>query len=131
MENKKFVAFFLLLCGTPVLAINNYDDPQKLLSYMDQALTPELDILRITSKISLDDHLIFEFKMRGESLHAKQDKYIFYILHMVRLCTTHPGQQKWWEIVIMLKHTSHTEKDDHKELANRFTIQPTSDAFHA
>ena len=71
MENKKFVTFFLLLCSTPVLAINNYDDPQKLLSYMDQALTPELDILHVTSVISLDDHLIFEVKMRGESLHAK------------------------------------------------------------
>ncbi len=81
-ENKIPATIFLLLCGTPVLAMNNYDDPRKLLTYMDQALTPELDILRVTTKISLDDHLIFEVKVRGESLHAKQDEYI--LLHIAQ-----------------------------------------------
>ncbi len=30
----------------------------------------------------------------------------------------------------MLKHTSHAEKDSHEELAKRFMIRPTSEAFH-
>ena len=57
----------LVLTGiSPVSAMNIYDDPRILLSYMDRSLAPEQDILRVTANVTPDNHLVFQVKTRGE-----------------------------------------------------------------
>jgi hypothetical protein len=67
---------FIMLAGIgPVFAMSNYDDPRMLLSFKDKSLTPELDILRVKVKVSLDNQLIFEVKTRGERINGETGDY--------------------------------------------------------
>ncbi len=60
------LVIFVLTGISPVSAMNIYDDPRTLLSYMDRSLTPEQDILRVTVNVTPDNHLVFQVKTRGE-----------------------------------------------------------------
>lgn len=66
----------LVLTGvSPVSAMNIYDDPRILLSYMDRSLTPEQDILRVTANVTPDNHLVFQVKTRGEQSGGENSDY--------------------------------------------------------
>ena len=70
-------AVILLLAAAPgVLAMNNYDDPRMILSYMDKSLPGARDILRVTTSISNDDELIFRVKTRAEAKKATSGDYL-------------------------------------------------------
>lgn len=60
------LVIFVLTGISPVSAMNIYDDPRILLSYMDRSLTPEQDILRVTVNVTPDNHLVFQVMARGE-----------------------------------------------------------------
>ena len=60
------LVIFVLTGISPVSAMNIYDDPRILLSYMDRSLTPDRDILRVTVNVTPDNHLVFQVKARGE-----------------------------------------------------------------
>ena len=59
------MALCLLCAAPPCLAMNNYDDPRVILSYMDKSLPGAQDILRVTTAIS-GDRLVFQVKTREQ-----------------------------------------------------------------
>lgn len=132
MKIKTFIAIFLLLCATPALSMNNYDDPRKLLSYMDQSLTPALDILRITTKITPENQLIFQVNMRGKSNDLPQNEYILlHITHGDIYALLIPVNQNSPESVILLKQASDTDTYTRMGLAKDFEKQPNPATFQA
>lgn len=57
-------------------------DPRTIVSFMDKALSPELDILSVSADISPDDHLVFQVKTRGERTEGEAGDYMLLrILH--------------------------------------------------
>ena len=60
------LVIFVLTGISPVSAMNIYDDPRILLSYMDRSLAPEQDILRVTVNVTPDNYLVFQVMARGE-----------------------------------------------------------------
>lgn len=57
-------------------------DPRTIVSFMDKALSPELDILSVTTDISPDNHLVFQVKTRGERVEGAAANYLLLrILH--------------------------------------------------
>ena len=74
------LVIFVLTGISPVSAMNIYDDPRILLSYMDRSLAPEQDILRVTVNVTPDNHLVFQVKARGEqSGGEKNDHFLLRI----------------------------------------------------
>ena len=74
------VSFFLITA--PVSAMQIEADPRIIISFMDNSLPPELDILRVTTDVSEDNHLIFQVKTKGERVSGKNSDYILLnILH--------------------------------------------------
>ena len=55
----------LLLMAGPAPAMRIDADPRAILSFMDKSLSPELDILRVTTDISPENHLVFQVKTKG------------------------------------------------------------------
>ncbi|ADJ29720.1 hypothetical protein [Nitrosococcus watsonii] len=74
-KNIALTVFFMLAGIAPVFAMSNYDDPRILPSFKDKALPSELDILRVKTKISADNQLIFEVKTRGERTNGENGDY--------------------------------------------------------
>ena len=68
--------FFMLMAALPGIAMNNYDDPRIVLSYMDKDLDPARDILRLHTDISDEQQLVFQVKMRGEGESASRGDYV-------------------------------------------------------
>ncbi|MCP5246522.1 MAG: hypothetical protein H6937_11490 [Burkholderiales bacterium] len=62
-------SFFLI--SSPVSAMQIVADPRIIISFMDNSLPPELDILRVTTDVSEDNHLIFQVQTRGERINGK------------------------------------------------------------
>jgi hypothetical protein len=57
-------------------------DPRTIVSFMDKALSPELDILSVATDISPDNHLVFQVKTRGEREQGEvADHLLLRILH--------------------------------------------------
>jgi len=65
-----------LLLAAPGLAMNGYDDPRVVLSFMDRSLQAAHDILRLTTRISGDEELVFQVKLRGEVAQTRGDEYV-------------------------------------------------------
>ncbi|MDG2335197.1 MAG: hypothetical protein P8Q97_13305 [Myxococcota bacterium] len=63
----------LLAMAQPGLAMNNYDNPRVILSYMDKSLDGPRDILRVTTAISAEGQLTFQIKTR-EGKYSPQDE---------------------------------------------------------
>ena len=71
------VGWLIALIGaSPCLAMNNYDDPRVVLSYMDQSIEPARDILRLTTDASEGGGLVFQVKMRGDGSEAGHQDYL-------------------------------------------------------
>ena len=84
------VSFFLITA--PVSAMQIEADPRIIISFMDNSLPPELDILRVTTDVSEDNHLIFQVQTKGERVSGKNSDYILLnILH-----------EKTYELIILL-----------------------------
>lgn len=129
MKTRLIIAFLLLLHTTPVLSMNNYDDPRKLLSFMDQSLAAELDILRVTTKVSAQNDLVFQVKMRGESAHVDKDIYILlHITHGDTYALLVPVN-KDDKVLMMLKQIPVAEKESRIELAREFIKQDIPAGF--
>ena len=65
----------LLSVASPCFAMNNYDDPRVILSYMDKSLLGAQDILRVTTTIS-DDRLVFQVKTREQAQLPGENDYL-------------------------------------------------------
>ena len=59
------ITALLLLAATSVNAMEINLDPRSIISSRDNSLSPELDILRVTTDISNDDQLLFRIRNRG------------------------------------------------------------------
>lgn len=60
----------------PVSAMQIEADPRTITSFLDKSLTPELDILSVTTNISPENNLVFQVKMRGEQIDNKNNDYL-------------------------------------------------------
>ena len=66
----------------PVSAMRIDADPRTIMSFMDRSISPELDILRVTTDISPDNHLVFQVKTKGEWDNGEDNDYLLLqILH--------------------------------------------------
>lgn len=71
---------FALIDSAYTMEINV--NPRSIISSLDKSLAPELDILRVTTEISSDNHIVFQVKTKGERGHGKEDEYLLLqILH--------------------------------------------------
>lgn len=72
--------FFLLLLPLvftgPVSAMQIDADPRIIISFMDKSLPPELDILRVTTDITEDNHLIFQVQTKDERDSGEKSDYV-------------------------------------------------------
>lgn len=76
------ITALLLLAATSVNAMEINLDPRSIISSRDNSLSPELDILRVTTDISNDDQLLFRIRNRGEAIEGNENNYyILNILH--------------------------------------------------
>ena len=76
------ITALLLLAATSVNAMEINRDPRSIISSRDNSLSPELDILRVTTDISNDDQLLFRIRNRGEAIEGNENNYyILNILH--------------------------------------------------
>ena len=76
------ITALLLLAATSVNAMEINLDPRSIISSRDNSLSPELDILRVTTDISNDDQLLFRIRNRGEAIEGSENNYyILNILH--------------------------------------------------
>jgi hypothetical protein len=80
--NRVSVLILLFLMVVPVSAMNIEADPRTIISFMDRSISPELDILRVTTDISPDNHLVFQVKTKGEWDNGEDRDYLLLqILH--------------------------------------------------
>ena len=70
------MAVFALSASYHALAMNNYDDPRVVLSYMDKSLDGSRDILRLTTTVDGNTHLAFEVKTRAEERNPQPGDYL-------------------------------------------------------
>ncbi len=76
------ITALLLLATTSVNAMEINLDPRSIISSRDNSISPELDILRVTTDISNDDQLLFRIRNRGEATKGNENNYfILNILH--------------------------------------------------
>ena len=76
------ITALLLLAAKSVNAMEINRDPRSIISSRDNSLSPELDILRVTTDISNDDQLLFRIRNRGEAIEGNENNYyILNILH--------------------------------------------------
>ena len=66
----------LFLTAGPVSAMQIEADPRIIISFMDKSLPPELDILRVTTDVSEDNHLIFQVQTKGERASGEDNDYV-------------------------------------------------------
>src|SRR5687768_17480835 len=72
----------MMIGNLPVSAMQMDADPRTIISSMDKSLSPALDILRVTTDISQDNHLVFQVKTRGEWIDGEDNNYLLLqILH--------------------------------------------------
>ncbi|GKS69303.1 hypothetical protein W03_13070 [Nitrosomonas sp. PY1] len=71
----------LLLAATNINAMEINRDPRTIISFRDNSISPELDILRVTTDISNDEQLLFRIRNRGESTEGNENNY--FILSML------------------------------------------------
>ncbi|PTQ82258.1 hypothetical protein C8R21_10518 [Nitrosospira multiformis] len=72
----------LMVFSLTVSAMQIDADPRTIVSFMDKGLSPELDILSVTTDISPEDHLVFQVKTRGERAQGEvADHLLLRILH--------------------------------------------------
>lgn len=76
------IVALLLLATTCVNAMEIIRDPRSIISSRDNSLSPELDILRVTTDISNGDQLSFQIRNRGKAIEGNENNYfILNILH--------------------------------------------------
>ncbi|MBA2483393.1 MAG: DUF1292 domain-containing protein, partial [Nitrosomonas sp.] len=81
---KRWILLLILLFMMvgPVSAMRLDADPRSIISFLDKSLSPELDILRVKTDISPDNHLIFQVKTKGEWIGVNEHDYLLLqILH--------------------------------------------------
>ncbi len=72
-----FMVFLqLILIVSPVFGMRIDADPRMIISFVDHSLPPELDILRVTTDLSEDNHLIFRIQTKGERISGDRNDYV-------------------------------------------------------
>lgn len=72
----------VLLMAGPASAMRIDADPRTIISFMDKSISPDLDILRVTTDISPDNHLVFQVKTKGEWNGGEDNNFLLLqILH--------------------------------------------------
>ena len=66
----------LVLVVNPASGMRIDADPRMIISFADQSLPPELDILRVTTDVSEDNHLIFRIQTKGERISGDRNDYV-------------------------------------------------------
>lgn len=66
----------LALMASPASGMRIDADPRMIISFADQSLSPELDILRVTTDVSEDNHLIFRVQTKGERISGDRNDYV-------------------------------------------------------
>ena len=103
------VSFFLITA--PVSAMQIEADPRIIISFMDNSLPPELDILRVTTDVSEDNHLIFQVQTKGERISGKNDDYLLLnILHEKTYALIIPLNKETKESIQVYEGGLHPEK---------------------
>lgn len=112
------LVIFVLTGISPVSAMNIYDDPRILLSYMDRSLTPEQDILRVTVNVTPDNHLVFQVKARGEQSGGENsDHFLLRITNGQSYVLLVPIDKEKDEKVFMYEDTLEPENNSLSEPA--------------
>ena len=76
------VLLFSMMGSLSVSAMQVDPDPRTIISPMDRSVSPQLDILRVTTDVSPDKRLVFQVKTRGEQIDGEDDDYLLLqILH--------------------------------------------------
>ena len=76
MMRRLFLLLLPLLLTGPVSAMQIDADPRVIISFMDKSLPPALDIFRVTTDISEDNHLIFQVQTKGERADGGKSDYV-------------------------------------------------------
>lgn len=81
---KRWILLLILLftMAESAFAMRLDADPRSIISFLDKSIAPELDILRVKTDISPDNHLIFQVKTKGEWTDVNDHDYLLLqILH--------------------------------------------------
>ena len=70
------IPLLVAIASYHALAMNNYEDPRVVLSYMDKSLDGSRDILRLTTAVDGNTHLVFEVKTRAEHRDPQPGDYV-------------------------------------------------------
>lgn len=131
---KIVLAMLLWLATTsmPVSAMNMYDDPRMILSFLDKSLPPELDILRVTTDISSDNELVFQVKTKGERESGEEQDYLLlHIVHEKHYVLLISINKERENKVALYEDFLHPKSDENHRLPQTFKLSPLPMGFSA
>lgn len=106
------VLIMSLLMAGPVSAMKIDADPRSIISFLDKSISPELDILRVLTDISPDNHLVFQVKTKGEWTNANDNDYLLLqILHEKTYALLIPLNEEIGESVLI--YEGDLQAEDH------------------
>ena len=70
------VLILLFFIAVPAFAMEINVNPRSIISSLDKSISPEFDILRVTTDISTDNYIIFQVKTKGERGEGEEDDYL-------------------------------------------------------
>lgn len=106
------VLILLLLMVGPVSAMRIDADPRSIISFLDKSIAPELDILRVITDISPDNHLIFQVKTKGEWTDVNDNNYLLLqILHEKAYALLIPLNEEKEERILIYEGDLQSESD--------------------
>lgn len=112
MMNWISVLIMSLLMAGPVSAMKIDADPRSIISFLDKSISPELDILRVLTDISPDNHLVFQVKTKGEWTNANDNDYLLLqILHEKTYALLIPLNEEIGESVLI--YEGDLQAEDH------------------
>jgi hypothetical protein len=130
--NWILVPVILLIMTGPASAMQIEADPRSIVAFMDKSLSPELDILRVTTDISPDNHLIFQVKTRGERLQGENNDYLLlYIMQektYVLLLPINKGKESQ---VLVYERLPQSESNEVSRILGKFKEDKHSADFNA
>lgn len=123
---------FLLVISGSIFAMKIDADPRTLISFLDKSLSPELDILRVTTDISPDNHLVFQIKTRGERIDGENDDYlVLQIMHEETYLLLFPLNKKNGDNVLIYEDSFQSENHELSKNSNEFIESKLPAGFNA
>lgn len=101
MKQLTLLMLFFVMAGS-VSAMKINEDPRAILSFLDKSLSPELDILRVTTDVTPDNDLVFQIKTKGEWINEKSNNFLLLsILHEKAYALLIPLNNEKYEKVLI------------------------------